>query len=157
MALFSKTESGRTLIEVLGVIAIGGLLTVSAVMLFQNVRRNQNQMIMVDDLRTMNENIQILFAGRADFTGLNTDYLIKAGVLKAEETSISKKLLSMPDVDSSRYILEFSEVPYASCTYFSLVNLDFVSEIRINNYDSGKPENCLKGAGNKVSFYFDVK
>lgn len=151
-----RTESGRTLIEVLGVIAIGGLLTVSAVMLFQSVRNNQNHLIMVDDLRTLNENIQILFAGRGDFSGLNTNYLIKAGVLKSEETSISKKMIAMPDLDPSGYIIEFSGVSNSTCAYFALANMDFVSKVRINNYDSGKSDNCIKGSENKVAIYFQA-
>ncbi len=150
-----KNESGRSLIEILGVMAIGAIMVISALTLFQAVQRQQRQMTATDDLRTLSDSIKILFAGRGNYSGISTSYLIKAGAIRSEKNQISDSMIATSETNGSRYAIEYEQVRYSDCAYFAIAKMDFVDEVRINGYAAGKELYCNRsGNTNKVKFFF---
>ena len=71
-----KCESGRSLIEVIGVLAISGLMTVGAFSAYKVMRTNQTRTIADADLTKMVQDTKILFESRGGYDGVSIDYLI---------------------------------------------------------------------------------
>ncbi|MBQ2005329.1 MAG: hypothetical protein II219_00775, partial [Alphaproteobacteria bacterium] len=80
-----KQESGRSLIEVIGVMAIAGLMTVSAIGVYNMLRKNQVRMIADAELEQIAQNTKMLLEMRGSYEGVSIDYLIKAGILSDED------------------------------------------------------------------------
>ena len=59
-----KNESGRSLIEVIGVMAITGVMTVAALGVFNMIRANQVRNIAIAELKQIAENTKILLEMR---------------------------------------------------------------------------------------------
>ena len=76
-----KQESGRSLIEVIGVLAITGLMTVSAMGIYRTIRANQVRTIAGEELEQIASNTKLLMEMAGSYEGISVDYLIKAGAL----------------------------------------------------------------------------
>ena len=87
-----REQSGRSLLEVIGVLAISGVMTVSALGVFNVIRNNQIRSIADAELKQIAENTKILMEMRGSYDGVSVDYLIKAGALKSDKAPIGGAL-----------------------------------------------------------------
>lgn len=103
-----REESGRSLIEIIGIMAIGAIMTVSAVSLYNMIRGNQMRAIAASTLEQVAADTRMLLGMRGDYSGVSVDYLIKAGALKSERAPLGgamvcyrigrrEKILHKPD------------------------------------------------------------
>ena len=69
-----KNESGRSLIEIIGVLAVTAVMTAGAVAIYNSVRRNQQNTIAAATLREVAKDINMLMGMRSDYTGISVDY-----------------------------------------------------------------------------------
>ena len=90
-----REQSGRSLLEVIGVLAISGVMTVSALGVFNVIRNNQIRSIADAELKQIAENTKILMEMRGSYDGVSVDYLIKAGALKSDKAPNLSLLLSL--------------------------------------------------------------
>ncbi|MBQ2017208.1 MAG: hypothetical protein II208_01620, partial [Alphaproteobacteria bacterium] len=79
-----REESGRSLIEIIGVMAIAGVMTVSALGIYNILRTSQIRTIASADLSQIAENAKLLMEMRGSYEGISIDYLIKAGALNSD-------------------------------------------------------------------------
>ena len=70
-------ESGRSLIEVIGIMAIGAITMLSTVGLYNMIRHNQARTIASSELQQIARDVKLLMEMRGDYTGVSVDYLIK--------------------------------------------------------------------------------
>ena len=71
-----KYESGRSLIEIIGVLAITAVMTAAAVGIYNSIRHNQKNTIAAAELRELAKNTKLLMEMRGDYTGVSVDYLV---------------------------------------------------------------------------------
>ena len=83
-----KHESGRSLIEVIGVLAIAGIMTAAALGTYKMVRNNQARHIANSTLADIAKNTKLLLEMRGDYTGVSVDYLVKSGAIKTPAAPI---------------------------------------------------------------------
>ena len=86
-----REESGRSLIEIIGVMAIAGVMTVSALGIYNILRTSQIRTIASADLSQIAENAKLLMEMRGSYEGISIDYLIKAGALNSDLPPIGGK------------------------------------------------------------------
>ena len=72
-----KTESGRSLIEMLGVLAIGGVMTAAAYGTYHMLRTSQTRNLAISHMEQIARNTKILLEMRGDYSPVSIDYLIK--------------------------------------------------------------------------------
>ena len=99
-----KNESGRSLIEVIGVMAITGVMTVAALGIYNMIRANQVRNIAIAEVKQIAENTKILLEMRGTYEGVSVDYLIKAGALKSNNAPIGGENWSVtPSFDGTSF------------------------------------------------------
>jgi len=146
-------QSGRSLIEVIGVMAIMGLMTVAALGMFQVMRANQKRTIANAELEQIAENTKLLLEMRDDYTGVSVDYLIKAGALQSDRAPIGGENWSVTSsVDGTSFSINLVDLTTGECDYFSTAKPQWTTKILVNGYKTGYAENCFKSDTNKISF-----
>ena len=147
-----KTESGRSLIEIVGILAITGVMTASAIGIYNSIRSNQHNTIAAAELREVAKNTKLLMGMRGDYTGLSVDYLIKAGALNSDRAPIGKSWTIGPGIDSTNFEIKLSGLSHNECDFFAASAPAWASEMFVNGHRVGEVANCFSGIDNEVSF-----
>ncbi|MDR0449159.1 MAG: hypothetical protein LBG89_01710 [Rickettsiales bacterium] len=151
-----KHELGRSLIEMVGVLAIGGIMTAAAFRAFQVIQTNQNRLIAEDQLRDVANNAKILFSGRKSFENISAGYLIKAGAMKIDRVKIggAMTITALPSDKNSpkSFEIRIPEINNSDCLYFATKKLDFVGMLKVNGYEQTPSSYCQDAAANELSF-----
>lgn len=151
-----REESGRSLIEILGVLAISGFMTISALGIFNTIRNNQVRTIADSELRQIAENTKILMEMYGSYKGVSVDYLIKAGAIPSDKQPIGGKEWSVtPSVDGTEFSINLVDLSYGECEYFSANVTSWATSVKINGFEVGTIDNCFKTKTNQVSFIVD--
>lgn len=148
-----REQSGRSLLEVIGVLAISGVMTISALVFFNVIRQNQNRTIAQAELSQIAQDTKILLEMRGSYEGVSVDYLIKSGVIKSDRVPIGGSGWSVtPSVDNTSFSINLVELSYGECEYFSTSVPAWATSILINGFEIGLVDNCFKTKTNQVSF-----
>ena len=83
-----KSESGRSLIEIIGVLAIGAVMATAAVKMYGQIRTTQTRAIAASELEQIAKNVKLLTGARGLYAGVSVDYLVMAGALSSTNAPI---------------------------------------------------------------------
>jgi Tfp pilus assembly protein PilE len=142
----SSAESGRSMIEMLGVLAIGAVLAVGAFKTYSVLRERQIRMVAIEDMREIAKNAKILFGHHKDYMGISKSYLVNAGAMKDTRSPIPKTRMELR-AQGKGFLMEFSEMGFSECAWLSTVRLDFAESVTILGNE------CQKGNRNEVAVY----
>ena len=146
-------ESGRSLMEIIGIMAIGAIMTAGSVATYNMIRNNQVRTIASADLTTLVRDIRLLFGARGDYNGLNIDYLIKAGALKSDKSPIGGDWSVWPSVDGKRFEITLTDLSMGECDYFISASPTWAAEVRINGaVADNTADSCFSTHTNKIVF-----
>ncbi len=146
-----KTESGRSLIEVVGVLVIGTLMAAAAIGTYATVRNNQMRNIAAATLEQIASDVKLLMELRGDYTGVSVDYLIKAGALKNDDAPLGGDTWSITaPVDGKSFSINLVGLSSGECGYFSVAKPQWATRVEINGYSTDGI--CLSSGGNQISF-----
>lgn len=144
-----NSESGRSLIEMLGVLAIGAIISFGAIKMYQSVRARQVRFVAEQELKSLSENAKILFVGRQDYTGISKSYLIKAGALKTEFIA-GHDFKVISDEGGKSFRIVFEDFDFGECAYFSTVKLSWADKVTVNGFSEEPSDLCAKSAPNRL-------
>ena len=148
-----RQESGRSLIEVIGVMAIAGLMTVSALGLYKMLRTNQIRTIADSELEQIAQDTKLLLEMRGTYEGVSIDYLIKAGALKSDAAPIGGDNWSIiASADGQSFSINLVDLSVGECDYFATTKPKWASAMLVNGFESGLSDNCFKSETNQISF-----
>lgn len=148
-----KNESGRSLLEVIGVLAITGIMTISGISVFNVIRQNQIRSIADTELELIAQNTKILLEMRGDYNGVSVDYLIKSGALKSNRPPIGGDNWSVKSAfDGTSFSINLVDLTYGECEYFSATVPNWAKTVLINGFETGLTDNCFKSNTNQISF-----
>ena len=150
-----KAELGRSLIEIVGVIAITGVMTASAIGIYNSIRTSQRNTIAMAELREVSKNTKLLMEMRGDYSGVSVDYLIKAGALKSDKAPVGKEWAVDVDVDKTAFVIKLYGLSHSECSYFAAAVPAWATDVLVNGYHIDKSPDCFSGADNEV--FFQVK
>lgn len=146
-------QSGRSLLEVIGVLAITGIITISALGVFNVIRQNQARSIADSELSQIAQNTKILLEMRGSYDGVSVDYLIKSGAIKSDKTPLGGKNWSVTSGYNGRtFSINLVDLSYGECEYFSTAIPKWAQKVLINSFEVGSIDNCFKTKTNQVSF-----
>lgn len=148
-----KTESGRSLIEVIGIMAITGVMTIGALKAYQMIRTNQIRTITSEELKQIVQDTKILMEMRDSYQGVSIDYLIKAGALQSEKQPIGGPGWSITSsVDGKSFSINLVDLTSGECEYFSSTHPQWAKSIIVNGFESSATSNCFDTSTNQISF-----
>lgn len=148
-----KEESGRSLIEVIGVMAIAGAMTISALGVYNTIRTNQVRTIAGAELEQIAKNTKMLMEMRGTYEGVSIDYLIKAGALNSDKSPIGGEEWDIvASADGATFSINLTDLSMGECEYFATTKPKWASAILINGFETGTTDNCFDSDTNQVSF-----
>ena len=149
-----KSESGRSLIEIIGVLAIGAVMAVAVVRMYGQIRASQTRAIASNQLEQIVKNVKLLTGARGSYAGVSIDYLVMAGALASTRSPIGDDDWSItPGYDEKTFSINLTGLSSGECGYFATKKNSWATTILINGYDvaNGAP-NCFSTNTNQVSF-----
>lgn len=150
-----KYESGRSLIEIIGVLAITAVMTASSIGIYNSIRNNQKNTIAAAELREVAKNTKLLMEMRNDYSGVSVDYLIKAGALKSDAAPIGKKWEINVGTDVASFVITLRGLTRGECEFFATAVPAWASEMFVNGYSIENYVSCFSSSENQI--YFIVK
>lgn len=146
-------ESGRSLIEIVGVMAVGAIMTVSAVGVYNMIRNNQTRTIAAAELKQVADNTKLLLGARGDYNGVSVDYLIKAGALTSDRAPIGASWSVDSSFDGSSFSITVNGLTAGECDYFLTAAPTWATRVMINGYNSDDATDaCFTSSTNQVVF-----
>lgn len=147
-----KSESGRSLIEIVAVLAITGVMTASAIAIYNSIRHNQRNTIATAELREVAKNAKLLMELRGDYTGISVDYLVKAGALKTDKSPVGTDWSIDVDTDKTAFTIKLYGLARATCDYFSVAVPTWATDVIVNGYRIDNAPRCFSGTDNEITF-----
>lgn len=148
-----KTESGRSLIEIVGVMAIAGVMTVSGLGVYNMLRQNQIRSIAGAELKQIAQNTKILLEMYDSYQGVSVDYLVKSGALNSDKAPIGGDAWSVESsFDGSYFSINLVDLTNGECNYFATMQPTWATKILINGFETDVTTNCFDTDTNQVSF-----
>ena len=148
-----KYEYGRSLIEVIGILAIGGLMSVATIKMYQQVHTNNVRAIAATELEQIAKNVKLLTGARGTYEGVSVDYLIKSGARKSDAAPLGGGKWSVePDIEGTSFSINLTELSSGECAYFALKRPTWADMIIINGQELNGTANCFSTRTNQISF-----
>ncbi len=151
-----KTESGRSLIEVIGVLAIAGIMTAGAIGGYSVIRKNQTRTIATAQIKQIAQDAKMLMEMRGSYEGISIDYLIKAGALNSNAAPIGGDAWSVvSSVDGASFSINLVDLTQSECDYFTATKPEWATAVLVNGYEANNADACFESATNQVSFIIE--
>ena len=147
-----QQESGRSLIEMLGVLAIGGVMTAAAYGTYHMLRTSQTRNLAISHMEQIARNTKILLEMRGDYSPVSIDYLIKNGALTDNIAPIGGDNWSItPGVRGETFAINLTDLSQGDCIYFATKEIKWALQVNVNNIPNGRSESCMSAPKNLIS------
>ena len=148
-----REQSGRSLIEIIGVLAIGAIMVSGTYAIYNSTNQKQKRLIASSTL----ENIATKTRTLLEYSGyqpVSVDFLIESGALTNDKAPAGGKDWSVTSsIDGTEFSINLVDLTYEECAYFTTKKLDWVTYIKVNGYNSADSSYCLRTGDNRISFF----
>jgi type II secretory pathway pseudopilin PulG len=118
MKFQTMQESGRSMIEMLGVLAIMGVITVGAITMISAAMRSQKRTALQDEVAQLVTGVRTIFGEYDDFSGMDNGTIFAAIGMSEKNPYGGKYSLSVNSVDTRQFILTINGLNSSDCEYF---------------------------------------
>ncbi|MFQ6739638.1 MAG: type II secretion system protein [Alphaproteobacteria bacterium] len=139
-------ESGRSMIEMLGVLAIMGVITVGAIGMIASAMRMQKQSTVNDDVVMMVTSVRQLLGEYDDFSNIDNATIFTAIGMKNQNPYGGNYALSVNPVNTRQFVVSIDGLSRADCK--TLTTKAWTDSI------SGAQGECDKDTNNAVSIIY---
>ena len=148
-----REQSGRSLIEIIGVLAIGAIMLSGTYAIYNSTNEKQKRLIAGTELQNIATKTKTLLE-YSGYQPVSVDFLIEAGVLTKDKAPAGDDDWSVTSsIDGTEFSINLTGLTYNECAYFTTKKLDWATHISVNGYDSNDSSYCLKTGENKISFF----
>ena len=148
-----REQSGRSLIEIIGVLAISGIMVAGVFSMYQSIINRQKRMIASENLKEIATKTKTLLE-YSGYQPVSVDFLVESGALKNTKQPIGTSDWSVTaSIDGSEFSINVNGLTFDDCAYFTTKKFDWVDHISVNGYGNDAPSFCLKTGENKISFF----
>lgn len=145
-------QSGRSLVEILGVLAIGAVVTVAAVGMYAQVRGSTRRQMASVQMSDVARDVKLLMGARGDYTGVSVPYLVQMGALKNTNAPIGDAWSVDATDDGAAFAIRLDGLSAGECAYFETTGASWANTVLINGYEIDDTTHCFSTATNRVSF-----
>ena len=144
-------ESGRSLIEMLGVLALAGVISFGAITMYRTARLRQQRFVAEQELKVLAENAKIIYSGRQNYAGITKDFLIKTGALKVEKIDAHDFRIQSND-GGKTFSIVFEDLDIGECAYFATKKFDWAEAVAVNGFTDRPASYCAELHPNRLEF-----
>lgn len=145
-------ESGRSLLEIIGVLAIGAVLLSTSITAYNSINAKQKRMIATENIKDIATKTKTLLE-YSGYQPVSVNFLIEAGAIKNTNAPLGGADWSVTsNFDGTEFSVNLVDISYSDCVYFATKKLDWLDHIAINDVYSTESFFCMKTGDNKISF-----
>ena len=151
-----KTESGRSMIEMLGVLAIMGVITVGAIAMISTAMRTQKHSTTNDNVTQIVLGVRQLLGEYDDFSNIDNSLIFGAIGLSNKNPYGGAYTVSVNPANSRQFIVGIDGLSQSDCEYLAAKAwTDSVGYINSGHTESGATGDCKNsGTNNSVQIIF---
>ena len=147
-----KQEYRASVVEIVGALAIAGLISGAAIGMYNVIRNNQMRKIASVELEQIAKDTRMLMEMRGDYTGVSVEYLVSAGALTNNHAPIGGDDWSVSAIDGGAgFSINLTALTQGECDYFAATPVKWATRVLINGFETNAA-NCFKTDTNMVSF-----
>jgi type II secretory pathway pseudopilin PulG len=113
-----KQESGRSMIEMLGVLAIMGIITVGAITMISAAMKSQKRTTVNDEVVQIVTNVRQLLGEYDDFSNINNATIFGAIGITSKNPYGGNYELAVNQSNARQFVLSISGLSKSDCEYF---------------------------------------
>lgn len=148
-----REQLGRSLIEIIGVLAIGAIMMSATYAIYHSTNEKQKRLIASEELKDIATKTKILLE-YSGYTPVSVDYLIEAGVINNNKAPAGGDRWSVTsNFEGTEFSINLIELSYEECAYFTTKKFNWATRINVNSYDSSDSSYCMKSGDNTISFF----
>lgn len=148
-----REQSGRSLIEIIGVLAIGAIMISGTYAIYNSTNQKQKRLIASSALENIATKTKTLLE-YSGYQNVSVDFLIEAGAITNDKAPAGGKDWSITSsVDGTEFSINLTGLSFDECAYFTTKKFDWVTHISVNNFSSSDTSYCLKSGENMISFF----
>jgi len=148
-----REQSGRSLIEIIGVLAIGAIMISATYAMYHSANQKQKRLVASEELRDIAQKTKTLLQ-YSGYEPVSVDYLIEAGALSSDRAPAGGNKWSVTsNFDGSEFSINLVDLSFDECAYFTTKKFDWATGIRVNSYTAEDSSYCMKSGGNMISFF----
>lgn len=147
-----KEQSGRSLIEILGVLAIGAIMVSGTYALYHSTNEKQKRFIASETLKDIATKTKTLLE-YSGYTPVSVDYLVESGALDNDKAPLGGDNWSITsNIDGTAFSINLVNLSFDECAYFTTKKFDWAINIAVNGYEISDSSVCMKTGENTISF-----
>ena len=145
-----KQESGRSMIEIVGILAIGVVMIVAAYNMYKSIDQRQKRLIASETIEDAAKKTKVLYeySGYAD---ASIENLVKSGAISDDHLPVGTGWSIQPENNNKSFRITITGLTYDECEYFLIKKTDWAKVKEINNVS----KHCQKNANNEIFFVVD--
>ena len=144
-----KYESGRSMIEMLGVLAIMGVITVGAIAMISTAMRTQKHNTTNDDVTQIVLSVRQVLGEYDDFSNIENMNIFSASSMSDKNPYGGKYTVTVNPLNSRQFIVGIDGLSQSDCEFLTAKAwTDSVGYISSNHTESGATGNCTNAGGN---------
>ena len=146
-----KYESGRSMIEMLGVLAIMGVITVGAIGMISTAMRTQKRNAVNEEVLQLVTGVRQLLGEYDDFSNINNATIFGAIGMSNKNTYGGTYELAVDPSNSRQFIVSIKGLSNTDCEYFVIKAWpDSVGYQNSDGKQGGAVGSCNLGNGNNI-------
>lgn len=146
-------ESGRSMIEMLGVLAIMGVITVSAIGMISTAMRTQKRNTVADEVIEIVTGVRQLLGEYDDFSHINNATIFGAIGMSPKNPYGGNYELAVDSSNPRQFIVSIGGLSESDCKYFvTKAWSDSVGYQMSGGKNGGASSNCAAGAGKNTVY-----
>ena len=150
-----RQESGRSMIEMVGVLAIMGMLTATAFALISLGINRQKQSRVTDDVVTIVSGVRTLLGDYDDFSNIDNSTIFAAMSVSNKNPYGGTYELSVNRANPRQFVVSINGLSKSDCeALITKAWTDSVGYITSDHKESGAEGNCVEGNNNVVSITY---
>lgn len=143
-----KYESGRSMIEMLGVLAIMGVITVGAIGMISTAMRTQKRNTVNEEVLQIVTGVRQLLGEYDDFSNINNTTIFGAIGMSSKNTYGGTYELSVDPSNNRQFIVAINGLSKSDCEYFlTKAWSDSVGYLSSDGKQGGATGNCQSEMG----------
>ena len=150
-----RQESGRSMIEMIGVLAIMMALTATAIATYNYAMNMQKRSAVNENVSNMVVGVRELLKGYDDFTNIDNSTIFAAMSMSNKNPYGGTYELAVNPTDTHQFIVRINGLSKSDCeALITKAWTDSVGYISSNHKESGATGNCIEGNNNIVSITY---
>lgn len=146
-----RSEYGRSLIEVIGVLAITGVMSAAAISIYNSIHQTQTHTIAAANLEKLARDVKILLEYRGSYDGVSVSFLVKQGALANEDSPIGGPWTITAEDGGAAFAINLTGLSRGDCDYFAAGMPAWASRVRVNGSELNPVASCFSSPTNQVS------